>query len=375
MCQDSVWITFKVYALSLAALEERPITWRLQLAVPAEDDELRKQVEKFIDYGGSLSMPPGTVSGFLDLPGGLGGEVGDASLQVIDLVEPPADGEEAELAIAMLEPDSDAVIASTTIKRTGFTRGQGGGVRSVWVDQANLFTIEMLVKDTQRRELTWNFQAEYDLTGRRPADIVDSLKFMAAMHVPNRIGIGLPFGPKEFTSGGTAPYTDRDVEAKRWARIAECLTQIQDHVSVLLKMPAEMTKDQAIAIIDAATLLSGETRTGTIKGTFKIVRNQTRLEPQLNTVYEFITVGSLKITVGSDEIPVGKQAMFFRGKYVEITEREFTIEPLSEYVSARYVGEMEVGHVFGRRAPATADEGGANPGGPDRANSSAPAAI
>jgi hypothetical protein len=68
MCQESVWITFKVYALSLAALEERPITWRLQLAVPAEDAELRKQVEKFIDYGGSLSMPPGTVSGFSICP-------------------------------------------------------------------------------------------------------------------------------------------------------------------------------------------------------------------------------------------------------------------------------------------------------------------
>ena len=51
MCQDLVWITIKIYALSLAALKERPITWRLQLAVPADDDELRKVVEKFIDYG------------------------------------------------------------------------------------------------------------------------------------------------------------------------------------------------------------------------------------------------------------------------------------------------------------------------------------
>jgi hypothetical protein len=81
MGQDSVWINFKIYALSLAALEERPVTWRLQLAVPADDDELRAQVEKFIDYGAPLSMPAGTVSGFLDLPAGLGGDLSGGSLQ------------------------------------------------------------------------------------------------------------------------------------------------------------------------------------------------------------------------------------------------------------------------------------------------------
>ena len=123
MRQDSVWITIKIYALSLAALEERPITWRLQLAVPADDDELRKQVEKFIDYGAPLSMPAGTVSGSLDLPAGLGGDLSGASLQVSNVIDQPVDDEQTELAIAMLAPDSDTVIASTTIKRTEFSRG------------------------------------------------------------------------------------------------------------------------------------------------------------------------------------------------------------------------------------------------------------
>ena len=38
------------------------------------------------------------------------------------------------------------------------------------------------------------------------------------------------------------------------------LAQIENHVSVLLKMTAEITEDQALAIIEAATLLSGEGR-------------------------------------------------------------------------------------------------------------------
>lgn len=364
MCQDSVWITINIYALSLAALEERPITWRLQLAVPADDDELRKHVDKFIDYGAPLSMPVGTVRGSLDLPAGLGGDLISASLQVINVIE-QVDDEETELAIAMLAPDSDTVIASTTIKRTKLSRGQGGGVRSIWVDNANVFTIEMLAKNTQQRELTWNFQTEYDLNGRRPADIVDSLKFLAAMHAPNRIGIGLPYGPEEFTSGGTAPSADRDKEAKRWSVVADALARIQDHVAVLLRMPAEMTTDQAIAIIDAAKLLSGESRNGTMTGPFTIIRQQTQLEPELDTLYEFIAIRLLKITLGSDEIPVGKQALFFRGKYVEIGDEEFTIEPMAECVSVRYTGEPEAGRLFGRPMPETAGTDSLGNGDPD----------
>lgn len=183
----------------------------------------------------------------------------------------------------MLAPDSDTVIASTTIKRTEFSRGRGGA-RSVWVDNANLFTIEMLARNTDQRALTWNFSTEYDLNGRRPADIVDSLKFLAAMHTPNRVGIGLTYGPAEFSSAGTAPSGERDNEAKQWSVVADALARIQDHVAVLLRMPSEMTGDQAFAIIEAAKLLPGETVTGTMTGPFTIIRHQTQLEPELDAL-------------------------------------------------------------------------------------------
>jgi hypothetical protein len=62
----------------------------------------------------------------------------------------------------------------------------------------------------------------------------------------------------------------------RSTRIAECLAQIQNRVSVLLKMPAEIIKDQALAVIEAATLLSGDTQTGTVNGTINIVRHEDR---------------------------------------------------------------------------------------------------
>src|ERR1700730_7965064 len=146
-------------------------------------------------------------------------------------------------------------------------------------------------------------------------------------------------------------------------RIAECLAQIQNHVSVLLKMPAEITKDQALAIIEAATLLSGETQTGTVNGTINVVRHERRLSPNLDTIYEFIAIRSLKITLGSDEIPVGKCALFFRGRYLEIGDEEVTVEPLSEYVSGRYVGATH---------PAITQDASTDPGAPSDADDSVP---
>ena len=63
-------------------------------------------------------------------------------------------------------------------------------------------------------------------------------------------------------------------------RIAgECLAQIQNHVSVLLKMPAEITKDQALAIIEAAN--TEGTQTGTVNETINIVRHERRMGPNL----------------------------------------------------------------------------------------------
>nr|WP_258035697.1 restriction endonuclease [Mycobacterium marinum] len=351
VCQDSVWITIKIYARSLAALEERPITWRLQLAVPADDLELRKQVEKFIDYGAPLTMPIGTVTGSLDLPAGIGGDLGRASLQVTNLVERPVDDEETELAIAMLAPDSDTVIAGTTIKRTEFSQGQSGA-RSIWVDQANLFTIEMLANRSTPRKLTWNFTIEYDLNGRRPADIVDSLGFLAAKHAPNRIGIGLTYGPREFASGGTAPDPEYDKEAKRWSTVAQALAQIQDHVSALIRMPAEMSMDQAIEVVSAAKLLSGETVSCTMSGSPYVVYHppQTQIDREMGKLYEFATIRPIAFTLGEDEITAGKEVLFFRGQYLEVGDEQSTIQPVpnSDAVIMRYTGDLEVTRVLTR---------------------------
>ena len=66
------------------------------------------------------------------------------------------------------------------------------------------------------------------------------------------------------------------------------------------------------------------------------------IEPEMGKLYEFVAIKAIKITLGEDEISVGKEALFFRGQYLEIGDDESTIKPVSDGVSIRYTGELEV---------------------------------
>jgi hypothetical protein len=352
--QDSVWITFNIIARSLAAHQERPIRGHLNVAIPAENDELRQQFERFIDYGAPLSMPPGTLSGSLDLPGGLGGDISGASLSMLSA--PDADDEDpAELLLAIVAPDSETVIARTMIRRTNVTVGQAG-VRSVFVEKSGIFTLELRMRaGALDGEMT--LQTEYDLAGRRPAQFVDGLKVLAAWTSPNRIAFGSSFGPPNLGVVATLD-TDRDRDAKKWAAVCEALARIQDHVSVLIEMPEEMDFDQAMRIRDVASLVSGESVTYTLSGDFSITHHPDvpQFEREVGKVYEFMTIKSIKFTLGGDTIMVGKQALFFRGRFVRVEDDESELEPLSEGIAVLYNGELEPGHVLLRPIPDVVDE-------------------
>lgn len=348
MERDSVWITIKIFALSRASLEERPIGGQFQIVVPSNDDELRGQVQRHIDYGAPLTMPPGSVTGSLDLPGGLGGELQEGSVQIL---EAPDDEQTdpAELLLAVVEPDSDTVVASTTIRRIAVSSGQVG-MRSVFTDQANLFALEMLMAAggrTGRMALT----VEYDLAGRRPAELVDSLNVLSAWRAPNRLAFALTYGPRDYGVVATID-TDRDGDSALWARVCEALAGIQDHVPTLLRMPDEMSRDEASGILAAAKLVSGQTVTGSVLGQFTVHHQADAPEivRELDRLYEFVTFKDIEISLADEAITVGKQAVLFLGRYAEVTQDYSKIEPLGNYVGMRYDGSMEVTRVLARPA-------------------------
>lgn len=347
-CDQSVWITVRVIALSMAATEERPVRWHLKFTIPADDEELRQEFEKFVDYGAPVNMPVGTVGGMLDLPGGLGGELSGGSFQVLSVPDDEPDVEPAEIAIATIEPDSDTVVARTIMRRVEFTTGQAG-VRSLWRDTAGLFTIETLLSGGKLSG-SMSLSVEYDLKDRRPAELVSSLKFIATLHAPNRIALGLPYGPGDFGVVTTANW-DVDEFATFWAEVCESLALIQDHVNVLLRMPEEVSVGEAKRINDVAKLLRGEVLSSAGLQTFTVHHDGDQASTlDWAGIYEFFAVHTMSFRLGDATISVGKKAHLFRGRYLELGEAESTIEPDENgHITMRYLGELNVGQVHTRQ--------------------------
>jgi hypothetical protein len=347
-CDRSVWITVRIIALSMAAIEERPVKWHLKFTIPTEDEELRQQFEKFVDYGAPVNLPAGTVGGVLDLPGGLGGELSGGSFQVLSVSDDDPGAESAEIAIATVDPDSDTVIARTVMRRVEFTTGQAG-VRSVWHDTAGLFTIETLVADGKLSG-SMHLSVEYNLKNRKPAELVSSLKFIATMHAPNRIALGLPYGPGDFGVVTTATW-EVDEFATFWAELCESLALIQEHVNVLLRMPEEVSVGEAKRINDVAKLLRGEVLSSEGLQTFTVHHDGDQAATlDWAGIYEFFTVHTMSFRLGGATISAGKKARLFRGRYLEIGEAESTIEPDEDgQITMRYLGELDTGQVQTRQ--------------------------
>lgn len=345
--QGSTWITIKIFARSREAAVERPIKGHFTVSIPPENDELREEFSKFVDYGAPVSMPPGTVHGLIDLPGGLGGDISGASLQVLSAptIDP---SESADLVLAIIAPDTDAVLASTKMRRIEVTSGEVG-IRSVLADEAELFTVEVLVKSGLVDTGQMTLRVDYHLAGRRPADLVDGMSVLYHWHTPNRIAFGLAYGPPNYGVVATSP-NEPDPERQRWAPICEALGLIQEHVPKLIKMPATMDFKQAMQILDVAKLVSGETTTGRLSGDFTVTHPSpaTEIPRELHKVYDFKIIKTTKFTLDDEVITVGKHTIDFSGQFARIRATESELKPLTTGVAMRYDGDLPPGYVQAR---------------------------
>ena len=171
---------------------------------------------------------------------------------------------------------------------------------------------------------------------------------MAEFHTPNRLAFGNAYGPPDYGIFGpipTQPNDDRDM----WAPICRALALIQEHTTFQIRMPAEMERDEALGILDAAKLLSGEPTTGTASGQSTITHTAaTRITPQLERISDFLVIRDLGISLGGEEITIGKKLSIYRGQYVEIGEQQSKIEVSGNAITLRYTGDLEVGRTFAR---------------------------
>ncbi|OZD68897.1 hypothetical protein CH263_08335 [Rhodococcus sp. 06-1059B-a] len=348
---DDGWVNVSIIARSLAALEKSPLSGALAIAIEGDNSTLA-EFRKFVEYGTPVSLPAGFAKVKLDLPGGLGGDQLDALVSLTPATSGLEGVAERELIIAMLSAEGNP-LAELELRLTEVTEGLEGGRRTVWVDAAGFVQLEMLAM--QYPDITFNFTISVDAGGKRPGEIVDSLQFLANLHGSNNIGLAQAFGPRKFTVGTINSEREQDPDFRRFAKLAEALRGLQDHTSDRLLFPTTFTGEQALAILEANKLMSGESVTATWTG-FKVDRDQNS-DPS-----DWIAFGvgdeadlrlsrEIEIELDGQLHVVGKQAALMRGLVSEATAESVRFIPASEDSATlvRFDGEADVGRVHSRR--------------------------
>lgn len=321
------WLLISIFARSLAALEERPITGEFRVKVD-EGSDLDTEYRRYHEFGTPVSLPKGSVNFRLSLPGGLGtldSDDDNVELSITPSEVPHDDDAETELVIAVLSPDQ-TTLAELEVRLVERTRGAAGGTRTVWEDPSESVRLEILAKD--HPDLTVNMRISSDPAGRRPADIVDSLEFIANLHDPNTLGVSTAYGPREFSAVSTSAYgRERDINSVRLARIARALMTIQEHTKARILFPSSYTWDQAREMLEVAKLLSGEA----IPFTWPEIRVD--LEPDQEFPFQvgdeamFRVVNALEISLDSGRLEVGQRMAILQGRIAELTATQLVALP------------------------------------------------
>lgn len=349
------WLLIAIFARSLAALEERPITGEYSVKID-EGSDLDTEYRRYHEFGTPVSLPRGSVNVRLSLPGGLGildSDDIDVELSVSPSETAPDERTETELVVAVLSPD-ESTLAELEVRLVERTRGPAGGTRTVWEGPSGFVRLEILASDYPN--LTVNMQVTTDPAGRRPADIVDSLEFIANLHDPNTLGVSTAYGPRQFSAVSTSTTgRERDMSVVRLAKIARALVTIQQHTNKRILFPSSYTGDQAREMIDVAKLLSGEA----ISFTWPEIRVD--LEPDQDFPFQvsdeamFRLVQALEISLDSGRLEVGKRMAIIQGRITELTATRLVAVPTGDDRAQmlRFDGDEQPGRVQTREVPRT----------------------
>lgn len=245
-------VTVKVFARFREAVIERPVPGSISFD-PSSDEDLARDLDLFERFGRPFEAPAGTVSTEMDLPGGLGGHLEGASATI----GPPAGGSSSEqLRIAVLDPDRN-VLAEPILDMRPLFRGSRG-VGRYGEEHHGAFGLELLTDLTTGH--TSISMGPLPLTGRRPEQLIEGLRFATEFRHPNRFRVRPAYG------AGASPLTDiPDSQTDAVYEFVEALALIQQHTPHQLLVPdvAAMTGDQQRGVLRAARLLRGETMRGT----------------------------------------------------------------------------------------------------------------
>lgn len=295
-------VTVKVFPRFAAALEFRPIPMTVTFhAEPGT--QFAEDLAAFHKYGTPLQAPTGSAGFTAELPGGLGGTWTGGSAEI-----GPSTDANPGYQIRLAAVGSDRTVqAEVHLNMVPATVGVNKtGVRAQGTDRQGFLNVETLI-DLEDQSMKFKF-AMKDVAGRRPAELLDSVRFLLALRPPNELAVASLDGP---ITNPTIPITadpdGLDVGALEGLLLQlETLVAIQAHTTVQLVVPRQdaVNADAIRAWITVRRLLEG----AAVEPTESAVT--AHLSPDVDQpegAYSFAVISDLSIRVGDQVLDLGQQ--------------------------------------------------------------------
>lgn len=309
--EDGGYLFIRVYARYPQATEDAPITGSMQIVVPRGNrqpglDSLEAAFQNFLDFGRGLELPHGTIQDLVTrAPAGLSTEVPTAAgvLGPAYLTEFRPYDERIQVV-----DGTGTAIAETTVHMTAATRGSRGGIEVHGVDAGGAFDVRIQLLPLQDQEpgmgrLTIS---GHDFVGVAVRHLLPGLRVMEALHAPNELVWRPEFGPAVFSRMVLPSKAVVQLPAG-FLPLLEAMNLIQEHTSIPIVMPDELTSEEAIDIFNTARLL----RDGVVEGAWD--KGAVTFRPDApddvldgigpNSALFFI--GDWSVTIGQVSVPLG----------------------------------------------------------------------
>ena len=235
-------VRIDVYPKYAGATQDRPVTINVEVVVGPDN----KLVRDSLDYGSGVNIQPDLVKSVtINAPAGLGGSFTEAEIVLL----PTNRGLDEPVTLALNLMDDDRLLASCPIHLTEQTRGLRGSVVTGTDSTGWLQT--RLKMDVAAEELEVKFWL--NPKPAMPAALVPLFRWLSACQPPHHLAIRWPAGSEIRGEIRTSHLIDES-----FGRVIETLAFLQNRSGIYWEMPASLTPEEGREIVEAATLLKGE---------------------------------------------------------------------------------------------------------------------
>jgi hypothetical protein len=210
-------------------------------------------------------------------------------------------------------------------------------VEVIGVDAGRAFDlrIQLLPLEDQKPSMGRLTISGRDFVGVPVRHLLPGLRVMEALHAPNELLWRPEFGPAVFSRMTLPPEAVVQLPAG-FVRLLEAMSVIQEHTSIPIVMPDELTSEEAIDIVNTARLL----RDGVVEGTW--ARGAVTFRPEapddllggIGPDGALLFTGDWVVNIGQVSVPLGPcYKVIFNPRIAEVKQlkdgsREVVFEPV-----------------------------------------------